>query len=141
MSKDIEGLVITSSNIGKVSLTDSTYEVQMSVRATQAFVKDTVLAQVDWIGQQCGMTSEFSAKYPGWMYDPQSKFREYTEEAYRNLRGEVMKHEATHGGMELGIWSDKLPDQILLALVQLCMTFIHLWKDLILAHLSALMNF
>ena len=109
MSKDIEGLVITSSNIGKVTLTDTTYEVQMSIRATQAFVKDTVLAQVDWIGRQCGMQSEFSAKYPGWMYDPQSKFREHTERAYRELRGEAMKHEATHGGMELGIWSDKLP--------------------------------
>ncbi|WP_342622010.1 beta-Ala-His dipeptidase [Erysipelothrix sp. P66] len=109
MSKAIEGLVITSSNIGTVRLDENELEITMSIRATQAFVLDTVMRQVEWIAAQNDLETEFTSRYPGWNYDAKSKLRERTMSVYKELRGQDMETEATHGGMELGIWKGKMP--------------------------------
>lgn len=109
MSKAIPGLVITSSNIGTVDLKDGILEICVSIRATQGFVIETVMDQVSWIASTNGFSVEYSSRYPGWNYDANSKFRERTMEVYKQLRGEAMTTEATHGGMELGIWKDRMP--------------------------------
>lgn len=109
MSKAIPGLVITSANIGTVDLKGDLLEVCVSLRATQGFVIETVMDQVSWIAKVGGFDVEYSSRYPGWNYDKNSKFRERTMAVYQELRGEAMKTEATHGGMELGIWKDRMP--------------------------------
>lgn len=110
MSKAIEDLVITSANIGTVNLNDERFEISVSLRATQAFVKENVMRQVEWIGRQYGMNVEFSSNYPGWNYDAKSPLRAKTLEVYKAMRGTDMNIVATHGGMELGIWKGKMPE-------------------------------
>lgn len=109
-SKAIKDLVITSSNIGTVDIIDDKIEITVSIRATQEFVIENVMRQVQMIAEQSGYSIEFSSRYPGWNYDAQSKFRERTMEVYKNLRGTDMDTVATHGGLELGIWKGKLPN-------------------------------
>lgn len=115
-SKAIENLVITSSNIGTVRLDDSRFEVCVSLRATQSFVIETVMREVEWIGDILGLDVTFSAKYPGWNYDSGSKFREKLKTVYQALRNEPMAEVATHGGVELGIFKGKMPNLDIISL-------------------------
>lgn len=109
-SKAIADLVITSANIGTVNLNSDRIEITISLRATQAFVIENIMRQVEFLAKTTGFSLEFSSKYPGWEYDANSKFRARLSEVHKALRGKDMDMVATHGGLELGIWKDKLPD-------------------------------
>ncbi|QIK70005.1 aminoacyl-histidine dipeptidase [Erysipelothrix sp. HDW6C] len=109
-SKAIADLVITSANIGTVRLDDECFKVTVSLRATQGFVIENIMRQVEWVASTNGLSVEFSSRYPGWNYDANSKFRERTLEVYKEMRGEAMETVATHGGLELGIWKGKMPN-------------------------------
>lgn len=106
----IEDLVITSANIGTVDIIDGRLEVAVSLRATQAFVIENLMDQVEYLAQGLGFDIVFTSKYPGWNYDVNSKFRPHLLQVYKELRGSDMDVVATHGGLELGIWKDKLPE-------------------------------
>lgn len=108
-SMAIKDLVITSANIGTANTYDDHVEINVSLRATQTFVLETVMEQVNWIAHTKGFNTAFSAQYPGWNYEPNSEFRRKLFEVYEDLRGEPMIEEATHGGLELGIWKGKMP--------------------------------
>ena len=109
-SKVIEDLVITSANIGTVNLFENQLEIAVSLRATQTFVIETLIQQVEWLSETLGYNHEFSNKYPGWNYDINSKFRPHLLEVFKEMRGEDMAVVATHGGLELGIWKSKMPE-------------------------------
>lgn len=106
----IEDLVITSANIGTVAIIGDRLEVSVSLRATQSFVIENLMDQVKFLVDGLGFNVEYTSKYPGWNYDVNSKFRPHLLEVYKNLRGSQMDVVATHGGLELGIWKDKLPE-------------------------------
>lgn len=109
-SMAIKDLVITSANIGTINVYEDHVEINVSLRATQTFVLETVMEQVKWIAHSKGFSTEFSAQYPGWNYEPKSPFRTKLFEVYNDLRGEEMVEEATHGGLELGIWKGNMPN-------------------------------
>lgn len=108
-SMAIEDLTITSANIGTAQLIEDKFRIQVSLRATQTFVIENIMAQVSYIAGSTGFELEFSSKYPGWNYEPESKFRNQLFKVYKELRNEEMKEVATHGGVELGIWKGKMP--------------------------------
>lgn len=110
MSKEIEGLVITSGNIGTVNLYEDYFETNISLRATQGYVLDLIMGQVEWIAKQQGIKISFSSHYPGWNFESDSKFRKKLSQIYKGLRKTDIKETATHGGMELGIWKSKMPN-------------------------------
>jgi di/tripeptidase len=49
------------------------------------------------------------SNYPGWQYDRSSALRKEVEEVYRDLTGRDGKIEATHGGLECGLFIEKIP--------------------------------
>ena len=108
-SMSIKDLVIASANIGTANVQEDTVEINVSLRATQTFMIENIMDDVRWIADKTGYTTEYSAQYPGWNYEPESKFRKKLFEVYEELRGESMIEEATHGGLELGIWKGKMP--------------------------------
>lgn len=108
-SMEIEGLVITSANIGTANIIDNEFIINVSLRATQSFVIENVMHRVKLISKNTGYEVTFNAKYPGWSYDKDSKFRKRLFDVYKELRNEDMQEVATHGGLELGIWKDKMP--------------------------------
>lgn len=109
-SKVIEDLVITSANIGTVNLNEDGLRIEVSLRATQSFVIENSMAQVQFLCDSLGFNLSFSSKYPGWNYDVNSKFRKHVLEVFKDLRASEMEVVATHGGLELGIWKDKMPE-------------------------------
>ncbi len=108
-SKVIDDLVITSANIGTVNLTETQLQVVVSLRATQSFVIENIMDQVEWLAKTLGFSIQFTSKYPGWNYDVNSKFRPRLLEVFKKMRNQEMDVVATHGGLELGIWKDRLP--------------------------------
>ena len=109
-SMAIEDLVITSANIGTINLENDKVVITLSLRATQAYVLDNLMRQVQWLADCYDMDIEFSSNYPGWNFDAHSPFRKRLLEVYETLNGATMRETATHGGMELGIWKDKMPE-------------------------------
>ncbi|AMC93339.1 aminoacyl-histidine dipeptidase [Erysipelothrix larvae] len=108
-SMAIKDLVIASANIGKIALENNQLEILLSVRATQAFVLDNLMRQVQWITDNLGVQIDVTAHYPGWNYDKDSKLRKQLKDVFFELRGYEIVEEATHGGLELGIFKDKMP--------------------------------
>lgn len=109
-SMAIEDLVITSANIGTINILDNKVVITLSLRATQAYVLDNLMRQVQWLADLYQMEIEFSSNYPGWNFDAHSPFRKRLLEVYEAINGKTMRETATHGGMELGIWKDKMPE-------------------------------
>lgn len=105
----IEDLVIASSNIGRIETTENNVMLGLSMRSPHAFTLADINLQVELISELCGAHVEFSNGYPGWVYDPESELRTIITDTYRELRGEEMILEATHGGLELGVWKEKMP--------------------------------
>lgn len=108
-SMAIKDLVIASGNIGTVIIEDKTLIIGVSLRATQEFVIDDMMYRVKLISKNTAFNFSYNAKYPGWNYDKDSKFRKQLFKVYEDLRDEAMVEVATHGGVELGIWKGKMP--------------------------------
>ena len=56
-----------------------------------------------------GGTAEERSGYPGWQYQRESAMRQRLMEVYRDLNGKDAVIEATHGGLECGLFIEKLP--------------------------------
>lgn len=106
----IKDLVIASANIGSVRMDDNQITVKVSLRAMQGFIIENMMEQVEELAQNYHFNLTFSAKYPGWVFDEKSVLRDHIKRVYKDLRSTEMLEVATHGGLELGIWKDRLPE-------------------------------
>lgn len=106
----IDDLVTASCNIGRVWTDENKVYLGLSMRSPQAFVLKEINQQVEIITELTSAHVEFSGGYPGWEYEPESYLRTIINETYKELHhGEEMTLEATHGGLELGVWAAKMP--------------------------------
>ena len=62
------------------------------------------------IAKLAGMTGfEYGSWLSAWPYMAQSKMRALAQRMYFDRHGEYMKEVAVHGGLELGVFSEKIP--------------------------------
>lgn len=110
MSKDIQGLVETSLNMGVMRLKEETLEMSQSIRSSKESAKRYLTqrckAQIDLLGG----TAVEQGSYPGWAYKADSKLRDLFVKVYTEQYGEPPKVEAIHAGLECGLFSDKIED-------------------------------
>ena len=108
-SKDIEGLVQTSLNMGVIKLGER-FSATFSVRSSVNSEKVELLEQLKKLAEMFeGSYSEMGA-YPAWEYKKESHLRDVMVETYRNLFGKEPKVEAIHAGLECGLFSEKIPN-------------------------------
>ena len=108
-SKDIEGLVQTSLNMGVIKLGER-FSATFSVRSSVNSEKIELLEQLKMLADMFdGSYSEMGA-YPAWEYKKESHLRDVMVETYRNLFGKEPKVEAIHAGLECGLFSEKIPN-------------------------------
>lgn len=108
-SKDIEGLVQTSLNMGVIKLGER-FSATFSVRSSVNSEKIELLEQLKMLADMFdGSYSEMGA-YPAWEYKKESHLRDVMVETYRNLFGKKPKVEAIHAGLECGLFSEKIPN-------------------------------
>ena len=109
MSADFPGLVQTSLNLGVMHLTEDGLHFSYSIRSCIASQKAMLAQRVHAIVEFAGGTVSERGNYPGWQYARDSKLRELVLDVYRDLTGTEGKLEATHGGLECGIFIEKIP--------------------------------
>ena len=108
MSAGIPGLVESSNNIGVLTTSDETIEIdcaiRSSVRSLKAEMVDRMLIACTLTGAELRLQSD----YPEWSFDPHSRMRETMISVYRDLYGKEMTVSAIHAGLECGILKEKL---------------------------------
>ena len=104
-SMAVEGLTMTSLNMGIVSMEDKVLNIAVSMRSMLASCIDNLYNQVALLCKVFGAEVSRGAQYPGWNYCPKSALRDIMGEAVRDLFGAQLKTVSTHGGTECGILS------------------------------------
>jgi len=109
MSRDVPGLVETSSNLAAVETSDDTAKVITSHRSSVMPAMFAVQRQVTSIFQQVGATVESDDPYPGWKPNPESPIVNKSVEIYEQLFGVKPAVKAIHAGLECGLLIEKVP--------------------------------
>ena len=109
MNVDFPGLVQTSLNLGIMSVEADGVHFSLSLRSCIASQKEDLARKVRAIVETGGGTAVERSAYPGWQYQRQSAMRQRLMDAYRDLTGRDGRIEATHGGLECGLFIEKLP--------------------------------
>ncbi|MCH5238756.1 MAG: aminoacyl-histidine dipeptidase [Muribaculaceae bacterium] len=111
MSREIEGLVETSTNLAAVKMDEeSKIVVTTSQRSSLESRKNDIAGQVEAHFQLAGAEVSHSDGYPGWAPNVESKVMKISEEAYEELFGVKPKIKAIHAGLECGLFLTKNPE-------------------------------
>lgn len=110
MSKDVEGLVETSLNLGVLSLQDDCLRLQYAVRSSVDEDKEALCRQMRQTAERAGAKAFVRNAYPGWAYRKDSPLREKMVRIYEEMYGKKPILEAIHAGLECGILAGKIPD-------------------------------
>ena len=108
MSKDIEGLVQTSLNLGILTTTADEINISYSVRSSVTSEKEALIDELKLLAKSVGATCVVNGEYPAWEYKKDSQLRDVMTSVYEDMFGKPMIVEAIHAGVECGIFSDAL---------------------------------
>lgn len=108
MSRDVEGLVETSLNLGVMVLTDEGLRLQYAVRSSVDCEKEELCVRMTNIAQKAGAQVSIRGRYPGWAYRKESPLRDKMVRVYENLYGHKPVLQAIHAGLECGILTGKI---------------------------------
>lgn len=109
MSKDVPGLVETSSNLASVRRTDNIIKVTTSQRSSIESSRDDVSDTVRMAFELAGATVTTKGHYPGWKPNVNSEILKVACEQYSRLFGGEAKIKAIHAGLECGLFLEKAP--------------------------------
>lgn len=109
MNADFPGLVQTSQNLGVMELGEEGLRFSVSVRSCVASQKEMMVQRMEALLALGGGTLSQRSAYPGWQYDRNSALLQDALEVYRETSGKAGVVSATHGGLECGLFIEKLP--------------------------------
>jgi len=111
MSRDIEGLVETSTNLAAVKMIEGDQvKITTSQRSSVESRKADIAGQVEAHFQLAGAKVEHSDGYPGWAPNMESPIMHIASEAYEELFGVKPAIKAIHAGLECGLFLSKYPN-------------------------------
>lgn len=110
MSRDLEGLVETSTNLASVKMgADNTIVVTTSQRSSVDSRKWDIANQVEAHFLLAGAEVVHGEGYPGWKPNMDSPIMKMASDAYRELYGVTPAIKAIHAGLECGLFLEKYP--------------------------------
>ena len=109
MNLDFPGLVQTSLNLGMIAVEPDGLHFTHSLRSSVASQKELLRRKLRSMVEYAGGTAGERGDYPGWQYRRDSALRALVRDAYRSLTGGEGRIEATHGGLECGLFISKIP--------------------------------
>ena len=110
MSRDIEGLVETSTNLASVKmLPNHQILVTTSQRSSVESRKYDIAYQVQALFELAGAKVEHGDGYPGWQPNMNSQIMHIASDAYEELYGIKPAIKAIHAGLECGLFRQKNP--------------------------------
>lgn len=109
MSRDLPGLVETSTNLAKVQVEeDEQLEIHQSSRSSLESSLRATQRRVEALIQLAGGVAVSSEGYPGWKPDLKSLLLARLQEAYRELFGREAELKAVHAGLECGVLKSRV---------------------------------
>lgn len=110
MSRDLEGLVETSTNLASVKMKgDNEILVTTSQRSSVESRKWDIANQVEALFTLAGAAVSHGDGYPGWAPNMDSQIMKIASEAYEELYGVRPAIKAIHAGLECGLFLQKYP--------------------------------
>lgn len=110
MSRELEGLVETSTNLASVKMvSDNQIVVTTSQRSSVDSRKWDIANQVEALFLLAGAEVKHGEGYPGWQPNMQSPIMKIASEAYKELYGITPAIKAIHAGLECGLFLQKFP--------------------------------
>ncbi len=110
MSRDLEGLVETSTNLAAVKMIpDNKILVTTSQRSSVESRKWDIAYQVEALFKLAGAEVTHGDGYPGWQPNLESPIMAIARDAYKELYGVTPAIKAIHAGLECGLFLEKYP--------------------------------
>lgn len=110
MSKDMPGLVETSTNLASVKMQpDNKILITTSQRSSVESAKYDIAHQVEAVFLLAGAEVTHGDGYPGWKPNVKSEILKKAEESYSRLFNEKAHVRAIHAGLECGLFLEKYP--------------------------------
>ena len=110
MSRDLEGLVETSTNLAAVMMQpDNKILITTSQRSSVESRKWDIAYQVEAVFALAGAEVSHGDGYPGWQPNMKSPIMAIARDAYKELYGVTPAIKAIHAGLECGLFLTKYP--------------------------------
>jgi len=107
MSKEIQGLVETSTNLATVSINDNAVIIGTSQRSSIESAKNNISRSVAAVFQLAGIEPETGDGYPGWTPNMDSELLKLSRDIYKKLFNKEAEVKAIHAGLETGLLGSK----------------------------------
>ncbi len=108
MSFDFPGLPQTSLNLGIMELSGDTFTARYFIRSSKTSQGETVAEKIRAILSHEGGETSVNGIFPAWEYRKDSPFRDLLVRVYQDMTGKEAVVMATHGGLECGLFSEKI---------------------------------
>ena len=109
-SKDMEGLVESSSNLGIFKLDKDGLTARTYVRSSNGKLEEKIVNSQLALAKECGYEAERIKMADPWPYNPNSKLLALAKDAYKKLNGEDINVVAVHAGLECGTFAKLNPE-------------------------------
>lgn len=109
-SMQIDGLVISSLNVGVLTDQDEKFIISTSVRSSVESLKRNIVVKLDKIAEVLALNSATDADYPEWEYMQDSPVREIAIKVFKSLYDKEPTIKAIHAGLESGFFARSLKE-------------------------------
>jgi dipeptidase D len=109
MNPDVDGLVQTSNNVARISISPNGIEVLCLTRSSSESEKMDAAQRLAGLYKMAGLETSFAGSYPGWEPAPGGTLASLMHESYVELFQEEPHVNACHAGLECGIIGERCP--------------------------------
>lgn len=109
MSKDIEGLVETSTNLATVRMEKRNLVIGFCSRSSIASALQSMKDRIRAAAEIAGASVEEPQGYPGWKPNLESSLLKKAVEVHKEVFGKEPALKAIHAGLECGLIGEKIP--------------------------------
>ncbi len=99
-----------STNLGIIGIDGDLFYADNLVRSAVKESKADLCERIMLLTELLGGTSEIQGEYPEWPYRPESSLLKKVAGIYEDIFGAAPKTAVTHGGLECGLISEKIPN-------------------------------
>ena len=107
---ELNGMVETSSNIAAIHTEDTVINILSSQRSNVMSNLDNMCATIRATFELAGAEAWSSDGYPAWKMRAESRLRDITVEAYKELFHKEPVVRGIHAGLECGLFSERYPN-------------------------------
>jgi dipeptidase D len=109
MSRTMEGLVETSTNLASITQDEDKIVITTSQRSSVETAKEDIASMVRSVFELAGATVEHGDGYPGWAPNTNSEILKITRDTYKQYFNQKPVVRAIHAGLECGLFLSKYP--------------------------------